>query len=137
MKFSKIVGQAALEYLMIASIALAVTLPIFYYSFYYSSSSVTYSQAQDAVTAIAKGADYVYSLGVGSKTRILVSIPSNVINYTIQNKAITYNIRSSSGAVSTVTSFTKANVTGILPTNPGNYFISLNMTEQGVVISVS
>lgn len=130
-------GQAALEYLMIASIAIAVTLPVFYYSFFYSSSSITYSQAQDSVNAIAKGADYVYSLGVGSKTRILVTIPTNVINYSIVYNSITYNIRSSSGSVSTVTAFTKANLTGFLPINSGNYYIALNMTEQGVVVSIS
>ncbi|HLC39886.1 MAG TPA: hypothetical protein VJJ76_03320 [archaeon] len=135
MKIEK--AQAALEYLMITSIALAVIIPVFYYSFFYSSGSVNYSQALDAVNAIGKGADYVYSLGVGSRTRILVSIPSNVINYTISTKAITYQIRSSSGATSSITAFTKANITGTLPTNPGNYYISLNMTEQGVVISVS
>jgi len=130
-------GQAALEYLMIASIALAVTLPVFYYTFFYSSSSVNYSQAQDAVNAVGRGADYVYSLGVGSKTRVLISVPGSVINSSVKTNSLTYNIRSSSGAVSSVTAFTKANITGILPANPGNYFISINMTEQGVFISSS
>lgn len=130
-------GQAALEYLMIASIALAVTIPVFYYSFFYSSDSISFSQTQDAVNAIAKGADFVYSLGVGSKTRVLVTIPNNVIIYNVSNNAITYTVRSPSGSRSTVTAFTKANVTGTLPTNAGNYYISLNMTNQGVVISFS
>ena len=125
-------SQVALEYLIVASIAIAIILPIFYYSFTYSSGSVSFSQAQDAVNTLAKAADYVYSLGVGSKTRVSIIIPNNVVSSSVTDKRILLKIRTSAG-VSDMVAFTKANVSGSIPTSYGYYNMLVNMTEQGIV----
>jgi uncharacterized protein (UPF0333 family) len=129
-------SQVALEYLVIASIAIALMLPIFYYSFGYSSASTSTYQAQDSINALAKAADYVYSLGVGSKTHVSIIIPNNVVSSSIANKTILLKIKASSGT-SDIVAFTKANVNGTVPTTSGYHYMQLNMTEQGVQISPS
>jgi hypothetical protein len=86
------------------------------------------------VNSLANAADYVYSLGVGSQTHILITIPDGVTDIIITDKTILFKLETSSGTTDVI-AFTKANVTGNIPTSPGYYSILLNMTEQGVEIS--
>jgi len=127
-------SQVALEYLIVASVAIAIIMPIFYYSFTYSSGSLSFSQTQDAVNALAKAADYVYSLGVGSKTRVSIIIPNNIVSSSVTDKRILLKIKTSAGE-SDIVAFIRASVSGSVPTAYGYYYMTVNMTDQGVQIS--
>lgn len=120
-------SQAALEYLLVVGLSLAVIIPVFYYSLTHSSDSIAVSQAQNTVNTLAKAADYVYSLGEGSSSKVLISIPKNVLNTSTQNKTISIRLQTSSG-ISDITATTKATVSGTLPNVSGNYNIFVNMT---------
>ena len=129
-------AQISLEYLLVASIAIAVISALFYYGMIYSSETTTFYQAQDTVSSIAKAVDVVYALGPGSSTQISVIIPENVVESSVGNNTILLKVESSAG-INDVIAVTKANVTGEIPITPGRYFLTLNMTGAEVEISVS
>ena len=129
-------SQAALEYLLLMGLALAVIIPVFYYSLTHSSDSIAVSQAQNAVSTLAKTADYVYSLGIGSSSKVLITIPENIVESSIQNKTVLLRLKISSG-ISDIKALTKADVTGSIPTLSGNYNMFVNMTGSQVEIQRS
>lgn len=127
-------SQISLEYLIVASIILFLIATVFYYSLRYSSESVIFSQAQDAVNTIANTADNIYSLGTGSTQRVLVFIPQNVVNSTIKDNVISLKLKLGTGE-SDVFAFTKAKVYGNLTSiSSGYHYIQINNTESGVNI---
>lgn len=126
-------SQTALEYLMLITLGMVIVIPVFYYSLTYSSDAIKNEQAQDAVNTLAKTADYVYSLGVGSSAKVLITIPQNVKNSSVEGKVILIKLELSSG-VTDIKATTKANVTGGIPTVAGTYTMFLNMTGTMVEI---
>ncbi len=126
-------SQAALEYMILASFAIFVITAIFYFSFTFSSDSMVYSQARDAVDTIATTVDYVYALGPGSRTMIFVTIPDNVVSSSVSGNIILLKISTSSGNVDII-SRTRANITGSIPTQSG--YMQIYIRRIGGIVGV-
>ena len=71
-------AQIATEYLILIGLILIVLIPILYYTTQESTTSININQAQDVVQTLAKTADYVYSLGPGTRSVALITIPLGV-----------------------------------------------------------
>ena len=69
-------SQIALEYMLLIGVLLIILTPIIYYSIQTLNYEVRQNQAAEAVKAIAKTADTVYSLGPGNKKFVQITIPS-------------------------------------------------------------
>jgi len=126
-------AQAAVEYLIMVGVILAIAIPIFYYSLTYSSESVAISKSKEAAEAIASGGDYVYSLGEGTRTTVAIDIPTNVKESYILDNEIGFRISTSAG-ITDVYAMSMTNVTGSLPDTPGRHFIVIKHLGDGVVI---
>jgi len=126
-------AQAAVEYLIMVGVILAIAIPIFYYSLTYSSESVAISKSKEAAEAIASGVDYVYSLGEGTRTTVAIDIPTNVKESYILDNEIGFRISTSAG-ITDVYAMSMTNVTGSLPDTPGRHFIVIKHLGDGVVI---
>ncbi|MHA1872854.1 MAG: hypothetical protein ACTSVB_01960 [Candidatus Heimdallarchaeaceae archaeon] len=126
-------GQVATEYLTIVGIGLFIVTIVFYYTITYSSESVSVNQAKEATDTIANAADYVYSMGVGSQTTIVINLPNRIVESHVENKEILFKLGLKSG-ITDVYSITKGEVSGSLPTRHGRHYITLNMTDDGVYI---
>ena len=125
-------GQAALEYVVIAGIILAILIPLFYYAFNISSERIVESQAADTVESLSKAADEIYALSPGSKRFVWVSIPGGVQSSQINENEISLTI-SIAGRVSDITSRPRATIVGSIPTDQGNYRIPVELLDSGVV----
>ncbi len=127
-------SQVATEFLTIVSISIIILIPIVYFSFFYSYETTTLAQSQKAVKNIAETADYIYSLGNGSQTKIQISIPQSVVGSSVSDYTINLKISNRAG-VSDVIAIIKANVTGSIPNSTGVYSINLQNVDGVVVIS--
>ena len=121
--------QAATEYLILVGTILAILIPVLYYFSYQSSNTLNLNDAQDVVSTLAKTADYVYSLGPGTKTNVLITIPEGVHNISIKGSEITLNL----GGYGEVVGISKANLTGNLSSLKGTYQVKIELLESGLV----
>src|SRR3989338_8761956 len=125
-------GQASIEYALIVGVVLMATIPLFYYVSQQSSQSLKSNQVFDTVHTLAGKADAVYALGSGTRDYVWISIPGGVTSSLIGNKTILLRM-SDWGDVH---SFTRANVTGSLPTQRGTYRVVVEMLDNIVFIGV-
>lgn len=127
-------AQAALEYIIIAGAILVVVMFLFYYASNKAKDDIKLSQAQDAVNAVAKTADNVYSLGPGSKDYVWITIPESVSLSDVDqdNKLILLKLNIFGGS-SDIYASTISNVTGSIPYRKGTYLIQVQMLSDGVV----
>jgi len=129
-------AQVALEYLIIASIVLGSAIILFYFAINYSSESISISQAKESIGTLSKAIDYVYALGPGSQTTVIIDVPQNIVDsYVVQNE-IGFKI-GVGGQIIDIYEVTKASVSGNLPTTYGRHVVILSSTDEGVVISAS
>ena len=126
-------AQIAVEYLIIVAVVLGIAITLFYYTTVYSSESISINQAKESVETLARTIDYVYALGPGAQTSVVIEVPSNAVyGYVTQNEV---GFKISVGVqVTDVYEVTKASVSGSLPTTPGRYTILVTSTEAGVVV---
>lgn len=127
-------SQAAIEYLIMVGVGLLAVTLLFYYTRTYSMESLAVNQARETVNNLAQAVDHVYSLGPGSRTRVQVNIPTNVINRSISNNEILLRVSTRSG-VTDVWALTRANITGTLPSGSGTFYITVTMGNQSVNLS--
>ncbi len=127
-------AQAALEYVIITGAILIIVISLFYYSSNKAKSDIKLNQAQDAVNALAKASNNVYSLGPGSRDYIWITIPESVASSNIdqENRIIqlTLNIF---GGTSDIYAQTISNISGTIPTAKGTYRMQVQMLSDGVV----
>ena len=122
-------SQAAIEYLVLMSLIIFFLIPLLYYSTSESANTIKLNDAQDAVQSLVKTADYVYSLGPGTKTNILITIPEGVYNISIKGYEIILNL----GGYGEIVGKSKANLTGNLSSSKGNYQVKVELLENGMV----
>jgi uncharacterized protein (UPF0333 family) len=126
-------AQVAVEYLVVVTIVLGTSIFLFYYTSTYSSNSITMGQAKESIQTLAKAIEYVYALGPGTKTSVVIDLPSNIVgSYVVQNE-IGFKI-GAGGRVNDVYEVTKARISGTLPKTPGRHIVNVNSTVTGVVI---
>ncbi len=85
-------GQISIEYILLVGVILVVVIPLLYYSFSKTNTDIRYQQASDAVNALAKAADEVYSLGLGSRNYVWINPPEGVTNVIIKDKIINLEV---------------------------------------------
>ena len=120
--------------LTIVGVGLAIILPLFYFSLFYSSQATAQVLASDAVNSIAYSADYLYSLGNQSATTLRIRLPEGIANSAVGSKTILLKLNTTAGTTD-VFAVTKANVTGSLPKKSGYYLIKLQNVNSAINIS--
>ncbi len=89
-------AQVAMEYLMVVSFVILMTIPLIAVFVNQSTNfndEVSLSQSNKAAQRIIDTANTVYYLGPPSKRTISVYFPEGIRNLTIQNNSIEVNIR--------------------------------------------
>ena len=122
-------SQAAIEYLVLVSLIIFFLIPLLYYSTSESANTIKLNDAQDAIQSLVKTADYVYSLGPGTKTTVLITIPDGVYNVSMKGHEVILNL----AGYGEVVGKSKANLTGNLSNLKGSYQIKVELLENGVV----
>ncbi len=126
-------AQAALEYLSIIIIVIAILIPIFIYSLDTSNTNIRSSNAQEAANKIATEADNLYKLG-GGKSTIFVRLPNGVNSVFIGDNSIQLSLNIGS-SVSDIVVTTKASVNGSIDITEGVKKVILEVIEDTVQIS--
>src|SRR3990167_7295280 len=122
-------GQVGLEYLILVGLLLAMLIPIYTYQSEISIQNVRITQSKQSVERIASAADRLHHQG-GGRTKVEVSIPSGVINSTIENSTIKLTLKFDEGYGEAL-AFTEANITGSLPVTEGRREIPVWMDDDG------
>ena len=122
-------SQAAIEYLVLVSLIIFFLIPLLYYSTSESANTIKLNDAQDAIQSLVKTADYVYSLGPGTKTTVLITIPDGVYNVSMKGHEVILNL----AGYGEVVGKSKANLTGNLSNLKGSYQVRVELLDNGVV----
>ncbi len=135
-------GQAAVEYMTIIAIVLAILLPLTIYVWQTNASSTGVNQAQIAADKIANTATNQWAQGIGSKTRIYVYFPPGYnsaksgFSYSAATQKSTVRLNLNiPGGNTDVISVASANITGTMPSSPG--YAYLDMANIGNWITVT
>ncbi len=137
MQQSKKCGQAATEYMIVIGISMLLLTPVIIIGnnavidLKYKTDSIVAREAVDEITEIAT---IVYSQGAPAKITKSIRFPQNIISTSISDKIIRIEMRYRS-ASNDVFSIVEFNVTGTLPTTPGNHKISIEAISNGVNIT--
>lgn len=126
-------AQASTEYVILIAVVLVALIPIFYFALQKSNTDIKINQVDDAVNALAKAANSVYSLGPGTKDHVWITMPEGVQDIIINGTEINIKI-SLLGKISDVHASTIGNVTGYISTNPGTYKIPVEALSNGIVL---
>jgi len=122
-------SQAAIEYLVLVSLIIFFLIPLLYYSTSESANTIKLNDAQDAIQSLVKTADYVYALGPGTKTTVLITIPDGVYNVSMKGHEVILNL----AGYGEVVGKSKANLTGNLSNLKGSYQVRVELLDNGVV----
>jgi hypothetical protein len=136
-------GQAAVEWMVVLSVAmlvLAVMLSFNEENYRSFRDNLRVSQAKASLNDLENAVNFVYSQGLGAKTRIYVTVPE-ASNFTVntlssgegQIEALVY-IR---GKEEYFEVYTQANLTGSLPEKAGQYCIDVECLGEVVNITRS
>ena len=126
----KLRAQVATEYIVLIGILLAILVPVLYYFNYQSTAVLNLNQAQDAVQTLAKTANYVYSLGPGTRSIATITIPKGAVNSSVYVNELTLIMPNNNDIIAT----TRANLTGSFPYLEGTYNIQVTLLETGIVL---
>lgn len=129
-------GQASLEQLIVTGIGITFIALIFYFAINSANDNVQAAQAKDSVDKMVKAADYVYSLGPGSRHTIGIYLPQGVEFVNISGKRIHIQVSIPSGN-SDAFANTRANVSGNVQTTGGARKITLNYNETINGVSIN
>jgi len=136
MKYSK--GQVAFEYIVIIMAVMAFILPVWVYVSGMQRDAIyqlSLSYAENTVENIASTANLVYSQGPPAKLTLRVYIPGGVQSTSITGSMIIISMLSGSGETD-VWSMSLAELNGSLPTEEGNYIVTLEAIGDYVQIGV-
>ena len=125
-------GQTSLEQLIITGIGLTFIALIFYLSINMANDNVRVSQAKDSVDKLAKSADYVYSLGPGSKDTVRVTLPQGMRFLNTSDNHIHMRVSLSSGDAD-VFANTKGALIGSIPQFSSQQDVAVIATADGKI----
>lgn len=117
-------AQVAMEYLMVASFLLLLTLPmivLFYQESVSFNNEIALAQTTKSINKIVNTANTVYYLGPPSKRTIQVYLPEGISSIDIINSSITV-------VVANKLQFTiesESSLNGSLSTNPGLHIVEV------------
>ena len=130
-------GQVAFEYMIIVAAVLVFLIPVWTYVSgvqMQAGSELSISYARNAAEQIADTAGLVYSQGPPAKVNMRIYIPSGVEEINIIGKTIVLRVRTTAG-VSDVFSISIAEMNGTLPSQEGNYLVTVEAKDGFVQIS--
>jgi hypothetical protein len=130
-------SQAALELIIILAAGLAILGAIIVVNnkiITGTSGKIESTKARTVVDTLADAAELVYQQGVGSRTRVFIALPSNIQSFTIYNQTLDMQLYAGGDLRNTYNIF-DFNVSGILPTNEGNYWLYVEAKQGYVEIS--
>jgi len=125
-------GQITIEYMMLVGALFFLIITIFYFTTTESVKTIQINKAEGVVNSLARTADYLYTLGPGSRDTIEIDMPGNVDSLVIGNKEIVISM-GIYGGISDISATTRANVTGSISTTIGINHVNLIVLENGVV----
>jgi len=128
--------QAALEYIAILGVVLAFIIPLWVYTislYQQTNTELSLSYAENAVKQIADTASLVYSQGPPAKVSLRVYIPVGVVNITMVNTTIIFNVSTPFGYTN-VFAISDAKLNGSIPTEEGYYLLSIEAKNDYVEI---
>lgn len=130
-------AQAAVEYLTIIAVAIAILIPIIIRA---NDMLISYKEntkisiAANTVKKIGEAANWVFSQGPPARHTTKIYVPDGVEEASIENNIVLYRIKTSAGT-STVDYDTTSPLNGSIPTSSGYYKITLTAFENYVNIS--
>jgi len=139
MKMGWIKGQVAMEYVIIISFILVVTVPLLFISYTHSqdiNELITSNQVDKISKKIIDSAEYVYYIGPSSKTTLKVYMPKNIENISIKNNEIVFSMHTSQGT-DEIVRYTSINITGELMISQGLRYIEIRSMGNFVNITDS
>lgn len=128
-------GQAALEYLLTISIALAIFSPLMFFVTQRSQETnreLEFRALQDSLNSLVETADLVHSQGYPAQSTVFFRMPDGVVSTTITDGNVIIEVKDEGG----ITSFhdsSSANLVGSLPNESGNYEFEVRALENGNV----
>ena len=129
-------GQAALEYMIIVTIALAMITPLIANSQRTVSSISQTRQTtmlKKSMDSVEKGSKLVRSQGEPARITMNIELPEGIIKSNVTGSRIYYRMELGSG-VSDYYRFFDFNVSGELPESRGVHEIIISSEKQGVEI---
>jgi len=130
-------GQVAMEYVIIISFILVVTVPLLFISYTHSqdiNELIASNQVDKISKKIIDSAESVYYLGSPSKTTIKVYMPKNIESITINNNELVFTMHTSQGS-DEIVRYTSINITGDLMTSQGLRHIEIR--SMGNLVNIT
>ncbi len=130
-------SQISLEYIVLVSAILFVLVPLWsYFLSYYNSAKeeISLSYARDLVDSVRDMADFVHAQGGPAKVLLKVHVPNNVLSINLTENRVSVFLSLSSG-ITEIYAESRANLTGYVPTSPGDYLLSLEAMEGYVNVT--
>jgi len=131
-------AQVATEYLVIIAVGVAILIPMVVYlnDMYISyKDDSNIASAKTAAEKIASLTNWVYSQGKPAKVVASVYLPGGIEEIELENKTITFKMKTKSGIVD-VSKDTTAIIAGSLPTSKGFYRVAVIAEDDFVNITV-
>ena len=122
-------GQSAYDYLILATVVIAVIVPFFIFSTG-RINSTSESQLAEAIETIKNGIVSINNLGYGAATRVIIQIPKGVSKSTVAGSGLQFILNGELISVRV-----PASVVGVLPTNPGRHYLNLLNNGTHIVFS--
>jgi hypothetical protein len=130
-------SQAATEMLIILAVGLAILLVILSVNdtmFTGTRGKIQAEKARNSVDSIADAAELVYQQGIGSRTRIFVTLPDEIQSFTAANQTLAMQLYAG-GNIKDVYRSLDFNVsTTSFPTQEGTYWICVKSLQNAVSI---
>ncbi len=127
-------GQAGVEVLILLAAGLAIlasSIALQSDTLSSASNQLARSQANAALRDIAEAAAYVHQQGVGSQTRVAVTLPAGIASQQVQHGSLLLVFDNGEAVHHPV----DVSVAGALPTTQGFQYLYVTSTDDGVLIS--
>lgn len=127
-------AQAAFEYIVIVSVILAFTIPLWIFYFNVqgdASTEITLAHTKSAARRIAETANLISSQGPPAKATISLFIPDGIQSVNISDNIISFKVQVD-GSLTDVFEISEATLNGTIPIERGNYLITIE-AQQGFV----
>ena len=128
-------GQVSIEYLVITAFLLAIVGIFFGFALFMFNESAAIAKADNSVTKIADNANWVASLGDGSKVFFELEVPENTNFFRVQGKSALINLALSAGN-NDISPYSKSDLTpASFSTSSGRKTFSAVFLDGNVVVS--
>lgn len=130
-------GQAAVEYFVVVGLVVVFMIPLWAYisgTQQDVGQDVSLSYAKTAAEQIADASSLVHSQGSPAKIKIRVFIPDGVINISLAQKTVSFNI-TYRNLITDVWAESNADMNGTIPTREGYYNLDIISMDSYVQIN--